>query len=43
MTIPLYPEIIYEGDLTPDAVGEEVDEKIEVCRILRKRNLVEKL
>ncbi len=30
MTVPLYPEIIYEGDLTPDAVGDEVDEKIEV-------------
>ena len=29
MTIPLYPEIIYEGDLTPDAVGDAVDEKIE--------------
>lgn len=29
MTVPLYPEIIYEGDLTPDAVGDEVDEKIE--------------
>jgi annexin A7/11 len=29
MTIPLYPQIIYDGDLTPDAVGREIDEKIE--------------
>lgn len=29
MTIPLYPEIIYEGDLSPDSVGEEIDEKVE--------------
>lgn len=29
MTIPLYPEIIYKGDLTPDSVGDAVDEKIE--------------
>lgn len=31
MTIPLYPEIIYEGDLSPDAVGEDIEEKVEVC------------
>lgn len=30
MTIPLYPEIIYKGDLTPDAVGDEINGKIEV-------------
>ena len=30
MTIPLYPEIIYEGDLSPDDVGEEIEEKVEV-------------
>ncbi len=30
MTLALYPEIIYEGDLTPDAVGHEVNEAIEV-------------
>jgi hypothetical protein len=29
MTLALYPEIIYEGDLTPDAVGAAVDDKIE--------------
>ena len=26
MSLDLYPEIIHEGDLSPDAVGSEVDE-----------------
>ena len=26
MVLDLYPEIIHEGDLSPDAVGSEVDE-----------------
>jgi len=25
MTIPLYPKIIYDGDLSPDAVGPQID------------------
>ena len=25
MSIDLYPEIIHEGDLSPDAFGDEVD------------------
>eukprot|EP00934_Nitzschia_sp_Nitz4_P002354 Nitzschia sp. Nitz4//scaffold11_size288233//82144//83578//NITZ4_000752-RA/size288233-snap-gene-0.11-mRNA-1//1//CDS//3329534008//2354//frame0 len=29
MTIPLYPDIIYEGDLSPDAVGDDIKEKVE--------------
>ena len=36
MTVALYPEIIYKGDLTPDAVGAAVDEKIEVRVKLRR-------
>ena len=36
MTISLYPEIIHEGDLSPDAVGPKIDEKIrkisEACK-----------
>jgi hypothetical protein len=31
MTIDLYPELIHEGDLSPDAVGDEIDEAVEVC------------
>lgn len=33
MSLDLYPEIIYEGDLSPDAVGEEVDG---ICEEIQK-------
>ena len=32
MAITLYPEIVHEGDLSPDAVGTEIDEVVEVRR-----------
>jgi hypothetical protein len=30
MMINLYPDIIHEGDLSPEAVGDEIDEAVEV-------------
>ena len=36
MTVPLYPQVIYKGDLSPAAAGHEVDKKIkeinEACK-----------
>ncbi|KAG7374325.1 annexin [Nitzschia inconspicua] len=29
MPLELYPSIIYEGDLSPDAVGDDINEKVE--------------
>jgi len=33
MSLDLYPEIIHEGDLSPDAFGEEVDA---ICEEIHK-------
>jgi hypothetical protein len=30
MAIELYPAIIHEGDLSPDAVGDDINETVEV-------------
>jgi hypothetical protein len=30
MSLDLYPSIIHEGDLSPDAVGDDINETVEV-------------
>jgi hypothetical protein len=38
MAIELYPSIIHEGDLSPDAVGDEINDTVEVCPELFNHN-----
>jgi hypothetical protein len=42
MPLDLYPAIIHEGDLSPDAVGDDINETVEVrqFRTWLSRNLL---
>jgi hypothetical protein len=35
MAIDLYPSIIHEGDLSPDAFGDDINETVEVSMMYR--------